>query len=100
MDDECEKLRMEEATNEWTILNYSLNLGSEEIPIEKYVQLAWQTFVHVEYNRFELVDLAWGRKIDLGLDLNEEPMEVIDVGDQSSQKSSFLKLRVSPITIL
>ena len=40
MDDECEKLRMEEATNEWTILNYSLNLGSEEIPIEKYVQLA------------------------------------------------------------
>ena len=30
----------------------------------------------------ELLDLAWGREIHLGLDLNEEPMEENDVDDQ------------------
>ena len=30
----------------------------------------------------ELVDLAWGRKIHLGLNLNEEPMEGNDVDDR------------------
>ena len=30
----------------------------------------------------ELVDLAWGREIYLGSDLNEEPMERNDVDDQ------------------
>ena len=39
MDDECKKLRMKEATNELAILVFSLNLGSEEMPIEEYVQL-------------------------------------------------------------
>jgi hypothetical protein len=29
----------------------------------------------------ELVDLAWGRDIHLGLDLNEAPMEAKDVDD-------------------
>ena len=32
----------------------------------------------------ELVELAWGREIHLGLDLNEEPMEGSDVDDQSA----------------
>ena len=32
----------------------------------------------------ELVDLAWGRKIHSGLDLNKEPMEGNDVDDQPS----------------
>jgi hypothetical protein len=30
----------------------------------------------------ELMDLAWGREIHLGLDLNEEPMEGNNVDDQ------------------
>ena len=44
----------------------------------------WQEkiIVGVEYNMAKLVDLAWGRKIHLGLDLNEEPMEGNDVDDQ------------------
>jgi hypothetical protein len=37
----------------------------------------------------ELVDLAWGREIHLGTNLNEEPMEVNDVDDRSI--ASFLK---------
>ena len=28
----------------------------------------------------ELVDLAWGKEVHLGLDLNEQPMKVNDVG--------------------
>jgi hypothetical protein len=31
--------------------------------------------IDVEYNMIELVDFVWGRKIHLGLDLNEEPMK-------------------------
>ena len=30
----------------------------------------------------ELVNVAWGREIHLGLNLNEEPMEGNDVDDQ------------------
>ena len=30
----------------------------------------------------ELVDVAWGREVHLGLDLNERPMERNDVDDQ------------------
>ena len=82
MDDEREKLRMKEATNELASLISSLNLGSEEMPIEEYVQLAREEIVDAEYNMVELVDLAWGREIHLGLDLNEEPMEGNDVDDQ------------------
>ena len=37
MDDECENERMKEATNELASLLSSLNLGSEEMPIEEYV---------------------------------------------------------------
>ena len=32
----------------------------------------------------ELVDLAWGRGIHLGLDLNEKPMEENDADDRST----------------
>ena len=35
MDDECEKLRMKEATNELASPIYSSNIGSEEMPIER-----------------------------------------------------------------
>ncbi len=82
MDDKREKLRMKEATNELASLISSLNLGSEEMPIEEYVQLAWEVIVDAEYNMAELVDLAWEGEIHLGLDLNEEPMEGNDVDDQ------------------
>ena len=49
-DDESETSRMKEATNDLTNLISSLNLGSEEMLIEEYVQLAGETIVGVEYN--------------------------------------------------
>jgi hypothetical protein len=67
---------------ELTSLNFSLNLGSEEMSIEEYAQLAWEEIVDVEYNMVELVGLAWNREIHLGLNLNEEPMKGNDVDDQ------------------
>ena len=75
MDHEREKSRMKEATHELTCFISSLNLGSEELPIEEHVQLAREKIVVVEYNMVELVDLAWGTKIHLGLNLKEESME-------------------------
>ena len=36
------------------------------MPIEEYVQLAREKTIDVEYNMVELVDLAWGRKVQLG----------------------------------
>ena len=50
MDHECEKLRMKEATNELASLITSLNLGSEEMPIEEYVQMARDKIVDAKYN--------------------------------------------------
>ena len=43
----------------------------------------WQEkcFVDGEYNITKLMDLAWGRKNHLGLDLNEEPVEKNDADD-------------------
>ena len=43
--DEREKSIMKEATNELASLNYSLNIGSEGMPIEEYVQLVWEEIV-------------------------------------------------------
>jgi hypothetical protein len=40
MDHACEKLGMKEATSELASLISSLNIKSEEMPTEKYVQLA------------------------------------------------------------
>ena len=40
MDHEHETLRMKETTNKLVSLNSSLNFGSEEMPIQEYVQLA------------------------------------------------------------
>ena len=40
MDDKCEKSRMKEVANELASLISSLNIGNEEMLIEKYVQLA------------------------------------------------------------
>ena len=40
MDDEHEKSRTKETTNELASLVSSSNIGIEEIPIEEYVQLA------------------------------------------------------------
>ena len=34
------------------------------MPIEDYVQMAGEEIVDVEYNMVELVDLAWGKKIN------------------------------------
>ena len=60
--DEPEKSRMKEATNESASLVSSLNLGNEEMPIEEYVQLAWEEIIYAEYIMAKLVDLAWGRE--------------------------------------
>ena len=72
---------MKEATNVLASLISSLNLESEEILFEEYVQLAGEDVVDAKYIMGELVDLAWGREIHLGLDLNEEPMKGNDVDD-------------------
>ena len=45
MNHERGKLRMKEAINELASLISSLNLGSEEMPIEEYVQLAREEIV-------------------------------------------------------
>ena len=82
MDDEHEKLRMKETTFGLPSLRSSLNLGSQEIPIKEYVQLAQEVIVDPEYIMYELVNLACRRQIHLGLDLSEEP-KGNDVDDQS-----------------
>jgi hypothetical protein len=69
MNDEHEKSRMKETTNELTSLISSLNLESEETLIDEYVQLAAKEIVHGEYIMAELVDYPWGT-IHLGLSLN------------------------------
>ena len=38
-----------------------------------------------KYIMVELADLAWGRKVHLGLNLNEEPMEGNDVDDRPTR---------------
>jgi hypothetical protein len=51
------------------------------MPNKEYVELAREEIVDSRYNMVELVDLAWGREANLGLHLNEEPMEGNDVND-------------------
>jgi hypothetical protein len=61
MDDEREKLRMKEATNELANLIYFLlkvNLESEELPIEEDMQLVGEEIVDAEYKMVELMDMA------------------------------------------
>ena len=97
MDDEHENGRMKEATNELASPIFSLNLASEEMPIEEYVQLVGEKIIDAKYNMSELVDLAWGREIhfglDLDLDLKEEPMEGNDVDDQPTPIVKLLQAR-------
>lgn len=47
MDHECEKSRMEGATNELASIISSMNIGSEETPIEEYIYilLVWEEVV-------------------------------------------------------
>ena len=54
MDDECEKSRIKEATNNLASLIPSLSFGFEDMPIEEYVQLAREEIVDVEYTTAEL----------------------------------------------
>jgi hypothetical protein len=81
MDDDCGKSRMKEVANELASLISSLNLGSEKMPIEEFVQLLGEEIVDAKYNIDELVDMAWGTETHLDLDLNEEPMEGNDVDE-------------------
>ena len=60
----------------------SMNLGSEELSIEKYMQLLGRKFVDAKYNMIELVDLAWDIEVHLDSGLNDEPMEGNVVDDQ------------------
>jgi hypothetical protein len=90
---EREKLRMNKIAHELVSIISFLNFGSEEMPIEEYVQLASEEFVDVENNIAELVDLAWGKEIHLELDSYEESMERHGLDDQpntNSQASSSL----------
>ena len=77
-----EKSKMKEATNELASLISSLNLKSEEMSIEEYVQMAREEIVDAKCNMADLVDLAWDRKAHMGLDLSEEPLQGNDVDDQ------------------
>jgi hypothetical protein len=89
---------MKEATNELATLISYLNLGSEEMPIEEYLQLAVEDIVDAQYNMVELVDLAWGGDIWLGLNLNKEPMN--DVDDRPTPRVKLSQTRdTCPITI-
>ena len=81
MDDEHDKSRVQEATNEVASLVSSLNLGSVELPIEEYVQLAREEIVDAKYSMVELVDLTWDKDIHLSLDFSAELMEGNDVED-------------------
>ena len=67
----------------------SLNLGNDEMPIEKFVQFMREEIIDAEYNIVELVDLAWGIEVYLGLDLHQEPMKGYGVNDQPT---SIIKL--------
>ena len=58
MDDECEKSKMKEITNESASLISFLNLKSEEMPIEEYVQLVGGEIIDTKYN---MVELAWSK---------------------------------------
>jgi hypothetical protein len=76
MDDEHAKSRMKEVTNELASLFSSLNLGVKKCLLKK--MCTWQD----RNNMAELVDLAWGREIHLGLDgTSEEPVGVNNVDD-------------------
>lgn len=58
MDDEHEKSRMKDVKIKLASLISSLNLGSEEMLVEEYVQLAKEEIVDVEYKMAKLVNLA------------------------------------------
>ena len=62
MDHEHENLRMKETTNYLARLISALKIGSEEMPMEEYVQLVREESIDAKYNMAELVDLAWGRE--------------------------------------
>ena len=57
---------MNEVTNELSSLISSLDLESEEVHVEDYVQLERGKIVDAKYNMIELVDLVGGREIHLG----------------------------------
>ena len=73
---------MKEASNELESLISSLNLGSEEMHVEKCMQLVKEEIVDAKYNMAKLVDLAQGREVHLGSNWNEEPLEENNVDDQ------------------
>ena len=66
---------MKEASNELESLISSLNLRSEEMHVEKCMQLVKEEIVDAMYNMAKFVDLAQGREVHLGSDWNEEPKE-------------------------
>jgi hypothetical protein len=74
-------VRMKEGAYELESLISLLNFGSKETPIKEYVKLVGEEIANAKYNMVQLVDLAWGREIHLGLDLNEEPIKGDDMND-------------------
>jgi hypothetical protein len=74
-----------ERSNKWIGKSHFLlkvNLESEELPIDEGMQLVGEEIVDAEYKMVELMHMAWGGEIHLGLDLNEELLEGNDVDDQ------------------
>jgi hypothetical protein len=56
MNDEHENERMKKATNELASPISFLNLGSVEMPIEEYVQLAREEIVDAKYSMAKFMD--------------------------------------------
>ena len=83
--------RMKEGTNKLASLVSSFNFGSLEMPIEKYMQLAWEEIIDGKYNIVEILDLTWGREIHLGLDGMKSEWSRMCGWPTKHWKSSFLK---------
>ena len=91
MNDEREKSRIKETTNELASLISSLNPGSEEMLIEEYCNWHVRKLLMQSTTWLSWMDFAWGREIPLGLDLTEEPMEAKDVDDQPTPIVKFFQ---------
>jgi hypothetical protein len=55
------------------------------------MQLVGEEIVDAEYKMVELMDMAWGGEVHLGLDLNEELLEGNDVDDQPTTIVMYLE---------
>ena len=82
LDDERERSRMLKDLEELVILIGKLQLSSEEMSLEEYIQMDGEDLIEEELTNNELVDMAL-RVVEASpsnLDLNVDP--ILDVDDQ------------------